>query len=111
MQDATTRHSSSYRDPSGFIFYHNGILYRQVNKVFKEDFDQFISGGLYDDLVARNFLISHEVIEDDLTGIDDWYKTLQPEVLPFISYPYEWCFDMWKDAALITLDIAREAIS
>ncbi|MFL5808785.1 MAG: class I SAM-dependent methyltransferase [Flavisolibacter sp.] len=111
MQDATTRHSSSYRDPSGFIFYHNGILYRQVNKVFKEDFDQFISGGLYDDLVARNFLVRHEVIEEDLTGIDDWYKTLQPEVLPFISYPYEWCFEMWKDAALITLDIAREAIS
>jgi hypothetical protein len=32
---------------------------------------------------------------------------LQPAFIPFISYPYEWCFDMWKDAALLTLDIAK----
>ena len=110
MQKATTRHSSSYRDPSGFIFYHNGILYRQVNKVFKKDFDLFISTGLCRHLIDLNLLVPHQVIEEDLTGLDDWYKTLQPEVLPFISYPYEWCFEMLKEAALLTLKLAEEAI-
>lgn len=104
------RHSSSYRDPSGFLFYHNDILYRQVNQSFKEDFDQFISGGLYQHLVDKKTLIPHKTINENLTGTKEWYQTLQPEPISFISYPYEWCFDMWKDAALLTLEIAKEAM-
>lgn len=106
-----TPQPSSYRDPSGFLFHHDGILYRQVNKSFQEDFELFVSGGLYEDLVSKKLLVRHETIEANLTGSHDWYKTLKPELIPFISYPYEWCFDMWKDAALTTLEAAREAMS
>lgn len=105
-----TRHSSSYRDPSGFLFYHNDVLYRQVSQSFKTDFDQFISGGLYQHLVGKKILIPHSMINENFTDSPDWYQTLQPEVIPFISYPYEWCFDMWKDAALGTLEAAKEAM-
>ncbi len=34
---------------------------------------------------------------------------LRPERVPFISYPYEWCFSQWKDAALTTLEIQQTA--
>jgi hypothetical protein len=27
---------SSFLDPSGFMFYHEGISYRQINPVYKE---------------------------------------------------------------------------
>jgi ribosomal protein L11 methylase PrmA len=103
-------HPSSYRDPSGFLFYKDGVLYRQVNKVFKTAFDKFINEGLYQHLVENNQCISHQLIDENLTGYADWYATLIPQKLPFISYPYEWCFDMLKDAALLTLRITREAI-
>ncbi|MEJ7611671.1 MAG: hypothetical protein WKF88_10880 [Ferruginibacter sp.] len=33
-----------------------------------------------------------------------------PAQMPFISYPYEWSFDMWRDAALVTLKIAIAAM-
>lgn len=105
------QHSSSFRDPSGFLFYKDGALYRQVNKSFQKDFDQFINGGLYQHLVGRKLLIAHEPIPGNLTGSPQWHATLRPEPIPFISYPYEWCFDMLKDAALVTLQAAREAIS
>ncbi|MFL5742717.1 MAG: hypothetical protein ACJ75B_21025 [Flavisolibacter sp.] len=105
-----SKHPSSYRDPSGFLFYYNGILYRQVNLVFKNDFDLFISGGLYQKLVEKNMLIAHQTLRENLTGSPDCYATLQPEFIPFISYPYEWCFDMLRDAALVTLEAAREAL-
>ena len=105
------QHSSSFRDPSGFLFYKDGVLYRQVNKSFQKDFDQFINGGLYQHLVGRKLLIAHEPIPGNLTGSPQWHATLRPEPIPFISYPYEWCFDMLKDAALVTLQAAREAIS
>jgi ribosomal protein L11 methylase PrmA len=35
---------------------------------------------------------------------------LEPEVIPFISYPYEWSFNQLKDAALVTLQIQKMAL-
>jgi|CXWL01.1.fsa_nt_gi ribosomal protein L11 methylase PrmA len=104
-------HPSSYRDPSGFIFKKDGVLYRQVNKTFREHFDFFITSGCYDRLVKKGMLIPHETVNENLTGDDDWYATLKPEKLQFISYPYEWSFDMLKDAALLTLNILKEAVA
>ncbi|HEU0112306.1 MAG TPA: class I SAM-dependent methyltransferase [Flavisolibacter sp.] len=104
------RHPSSYRDPSGFLFYHNSRLYRQVNRSFQKDFEQFISSGIYQHLIDKGLLIPHQQVDQNFTGTANWYTTLEPEVIPFISYPYEWCFAMLKDAALTTLEIAGEAI-
>lgn len=104
------RHPSSYRDPSGFIFSKDGTLYRQVNKIFSEHFDFFVHSGLYEKLVKAGKLIPHENISDNLTGDDQWYATLKPEPISFISYPYEWSFSMLKDAALLTLDLLKEAL-
>ncbi|MGZ5287375.1 MAG: hypothetical protein ACXWB9_09340, partial [Flavisolibacter sp.] len=106
-----SHHPSSYRDPSGFVFYKDGQLYRQVNQVFREDFEYFISSGLYSHLAEKTLLIPHKQILDNLTGSDKWYTTLQPEKVNWISYPYEWCFDMLKDAALTTIKIAKEAMN
>jgi ribosomal protein L11 methylase PrmA len=55
-------------------------------------------------------LVAHQVVNENLTGSADWLQTLQPEPLSFISYPYEWCFDMLKEAALTTLEVAAEAM-
>ena len=35
---------------------------------------------------------------------------LHHQRIPFISYPYEWCFSMLKDAARLTLDLLCEAL-
>lgn len=107
----TTKHPSSYRDPSGFLFYHNDTLYRQVNLFFKNDFEKFINGGLYQHLVNKGLLISHKTIHQNFTASSDWFLTLEPEAVSFISYPYEWCFDMLKDAALVTIQAAQEAMN
>ncbi|MFZ3171884.1 MAG: hypothetical protein WA118_07890 [Carboxydocellales bacterium] len=39
------------------------------------------------------------------------YKIIKPEVIPFISYPYEWCFSQLKQAALATLQIQKLAMN
>jgi 2-polyprenyl-3-methyl-5-hydroxy-6-metoxy-1,4-benzoquinol methylase len=107
---SVTRHPSSYRDPSGYIFYHNDILYRQVNKVYRDQYDLLNSSGLYKSLTEKNLLVPHREINENFTGSPDWSLTLQPEKILFISYPYEWCFNMLKDAALATIDVAEEAL-
>jgi hypothetical protein len=102
--------ASSYRDPSGFIFTRNGILFRQINLSFKENFDYFISSGCYSHLAKKGLLIQHADEPGNLTGTPDYYKTIRPEQIVHISYPYEWCFDMLKDAALLTLQLVKECL-
>jgi hypothetical protein len=103
-------HPASYRDPSGFLFYHEGRLYRQVNRSFGNAFEQFQANGLSQHLVEQKMLLPYTVINKNFTNSPEWFLTLQPEVVPFIAYPYEWCFDMLKDAAQTTLLAAQEAI-
>src|SRR5262249_25759179 len=35
---------------------------------------------------------------------------IQPQMIPFWSYPYEWCFSQMKDAALLTLQVQQIAL-
>lgn len=102
---------SSYRDPSGFIFEKDGVLYRQVNQSFREHYRHFIDSGCYTSFVKKGWLIPHKEIEQNLTGDADWFLTIQPERLSLVTYPGEWSFDMLRDAALLTLQLVKEAIS
>ncbi|HEX2606011.1 MAG TPA: hypothetical protein VHK91_01485 [Flavisolibacter sp.] len=111
MSSDFKKHKSSFRDPSGFVFIYQNVLYRQINQSYKDHYSHFISSGLYDKLVADNRLIGHEELQQNLSGDQAWSLTLKPEFIPFISYPYEWCFDMLKDAALTTLEVCLEALS
>ncbi len=103
-------HPASFKDPSGFVFKANGKFYRQVNQSYAADYNLLISSGLYEKLVSKKLLIPHTVVNENINQSPDWYKTLLPEQLPFISYPYEWSFDELKDAALLTLRIQKIAV-
>ncbi|MBI5858644.1 MAG: SAM-dependent methyltransferase [Sphingobacteriales bacterium] len=105
------QHPSSFRDPSGFVFEKDNVVYRQVNQVYKQHFDFFIGCGLYEKLVKEQLLIPHQQINENLTGSNDRYATLIPAPVEFISFPWEWSFDMLKDAALLTLRLMKEAIA
>ncbi len=101
----------SFRDPSGFLFFsRDGVLYRQVNRVYKPHYDALLSSGLYARLVGEGLLIPHEETDRPPARSDIAYKVLRPERLRFISYPYEWCFGQFKAAALATLTIQQRAL-
>lgn len=103
-------HPASYRDPSGFIFRSEGKTYRQVNLVYKEQYELLMTSGLYAELTSKGLLLPHQEVTENITGSDIRYKTLLPEQIPFISYPAEWSFGMLQDAALKTLQIQRIAL-
>ncbi len=102
--------SSSFRDPSGFLFRHEGKLYRQINRCYRNDYDLLLSSGLYAELVSKQLLIPHSAASLSLAQRPEAYAILEPEPVPFISYPYEWCFSQLKDAALTTLSIQLESL-
>ncbi len=109
--ETVNRLNASFRDPSGFVFSDQGVIFRQVNASYAQHYDQLMSSGLYEALVKKGWLIPHEeVAATEVEGSERAYKLLRPEPIPYISYPYEWCFSQLKDAALLTLKIAAQAL-
>lgn len=100
---------SSFRDPSGFVFYENEIVYRQINSIYKENYLVAKESGLHDELVKNDLLIPHVEV-DQLPVSSAGYAVIKPEKIDFISYPYEWSFSQLKDAALTTLAIQKLAL-
>lgn len=101
----------SFRDPSGFVFLKDGQIYRQINRSYQEDYDHLISSGLFKRLVEDGLLCSHNELSEVMYPCNQAYKVIKPEIIPFISYPHEWCFSQIKDAALATLKIQQVALN
>ena len=101
---------ASFRDPSGFLFSHGGVLYRQINRVYEHEYNRLLESGLYEKLVKARLLIPHVEVDQPPVQSKSAYKVIQPEHVPFISYPYEWSFSQLKEAALATLSIQRRAL-
>jgi ribosomal protein L11 methylase PrmA len=102
--------TASFRDPSGFLFYRNGSIYRQINTKYKENYDHLVNSGLYDTLIKSGLLIPHEPVDITPQESDDVYRVIKPQPINFISYPYEWCFTQFKMAALTTLEIQKKSL-
>lgn len=103
--------AGSFRDPAGFVFRRDGIVYRQVNKgTGAEALRRLEASDLYGELTGAGLLVPHEPASVEPPQPDLAYQVIRPEQIPFISYPYEWCFGQLKDAALATLDIQLRAL-
>jgi len=101
---------SSFRDPAGFIYKSpKGELFRQINPVGFDDFRALTDSSLYELLVKNRLLVAHNIVEDSskkATG----KIIIKPEMVRYISYPFEWSFSQLKDAALATLKIQKLAL-
>jgi len=106
----TPPHKASFRDPSGFLFTRDGVLYRQVNQSYAADYQKLVDSGLYAKLVKAGLLVPHIEVEMEAADPAMAFKILRPELVPFITYPYEWSFSQLKDAALATLSIQKRAL-
>lgn len=104
------RHSASFRDPSGFMYHRGDLLLRQVNKSYEPDFDLLKLSGLMNKLWEGQLMVRHEEADLSLAQTSGAVAVLQPELLPFISHPWEWPFSLLKQAALLTLNLQSLAL-
>ena len=99
---------ASFRDPAGFIYKNErGELLRQINHAGAEDFDMLLASGLYDALVEQDLLVSHRT----RPAYGQAHAVIQPAIIPFISYPFEWSFSQLQDAAQLTLTVQKLALT
>lgn len=108
MAQPTPEHDpSSFRDPSGFIFFDNDQVYRYIAPLYVKTYRELKDSGVYQELFEKELLVSHQEVHKKFPdGL-----VIQPEQIPFISYPYEWSFSQLKDAALLTLEIQKLCLS
>ena len=98
-------HSSSFRDPSGYIFIDEGLVSRVINPIYFKQYSALTNSGFFDKLFKPNLLIPHKELQSSESEI-----IIQPEQIPFITYPYEWSFNQYKEAALLTLKLQKFAL-
>jgi len=93
------RNDGSFRDPDGFVFEHDDILYRSLT----QDAAARLSShdAFYREASEQGLLVPFRT-ETNVSGFE---TVIRPTRLPLVTYPYEWSFEQLKDAALNTLDI------
>jgi len=101
---------ASFRDPVGFVFRRDGLLYRQVQPPAAADWAAYRSSGLHERLLADRLVIEFEEAPLETAARPGAIAVLRPRMLDFISHPYEWSFSQLKEAALLTLDIQSRAL-
>lgn len=96
----------SFRDPSGQVFLDNGRIVRTINSCYREHWQQAVDSGLLEYAVESGKMPS---FTERCATSGEW-KCLDVERIPFITYPYEWCFSQLRDAALLTLQLQHAAL-
>src|SRR5205809_124918 len=90
----TTIESGSFRDRNGRIFYSSGAVYRGISLRALEEWKALSSTKFFQPAVDAGKLISTvqvseaDIPERELGG--EWAAFLKHEMIPFVSYPYEW---------------------
>ena len=102
--------SGSFRDPYGHVMVLDGSDGRKILRVIHESYEPHWDRlqGLLPALVEAGLIPTATPIKSWVTGA---WKVFEQEEVPFITYPTEWSFDMYKDAALCTLKCQELALS
>ncbi|MBC2844823.1 class I SAM-dependent methyltransferase [Winogradskyella flava] len=103
--NAKNAHASSFRDPSGYIFVEDGKINRVINPIYFEQYKALRDSGFYQNLIKNDLLIAHKEISSSEDNV-----VIQAEKIPFITYPYEWSFNMYKEAALLILRLQKYSL-
>ncbi len=106
MTSKSDVHEASFRDPSGHLFYDGKTLKRRILPIYFKQYEALKENGVFDTLSRKGLLIPHKENQASAKEI-----ILTPEVIPFITNPYEWSFEQYKQAALLTLKIQKYALT
>lgn len=95
-----TFHPISGGDSSGRLFWWKGDLYRGISPAAAPMFRQLLADGLLEELSAARLTVPTELVDMQISDFD---LVLRHDVIEFPTYPFEWCIEMLRDAALSLL--------
>ena len=104
--DQIIKNQGSFKDPAGSIFEYNGRIIREVKKFGKTRYEFIKNSGILKDSIENGFLVKTREVSDlkNEKVFSNSEYLLEHDIIPFISYPYEWNFYQLQAAALHHLD-------
>ncbi len=90
------------RDDVGRVFWWKGRIFRAINKDKEKQTRELLNNGLIDELVKKNMI--PKTWETNFK-LNDYDLILEHEKIKRVIYPYEWSFEMLKDAAILVLKL------
>lgn len=103
----------SFRDRSAQVVRRaDGLVFRALKRSALEEWIWVSSRTFFQECMnAQQIVRTHLVDREECAASDTEYvATLQHERLPLITWPYEWCFSMLRDAALLQLDLMGRSL-
>jgi SAM-dependent methyltransferase len=101
----------SFRDPDSRVYVDGGRILRLLSGEGLADWRALSSSPLFAELVAEGSLVGTREVSAPVGSAMDAAAVLEHEVIPFVSYPYEWPWGMLRDAALLHLRLERRALA
>jgi SAM-dependent methyltransferase len=103
----------SFRDRESRVLIADGRVVRALSRGGLDDWRALVDSPLFAELTAEGKLVGTRELDAPLPR--DALHTeiagaLEHDIVPFVSYPYEWPFEMLLDAALLQLELVRRAI-
>jgi SAM-dependent methyltransferase len=115
MQTPTSRPDpGSFRDPLSRVYVDDAGVWRGLSKEALADYEALAASAFFTAALDRGDVIGTELVDDTAAHAavpDDWAAVLRHERIDVISYPYEWPFEMLRDAARLQLSLARGALA
>jgi len=103
----------SYRDRNGAVFYRGERVFRYLSPRALDNWRRLEQAPFFQKLSDEGRVVETHTVDPLAAGVDlgRWGGIVEHARIPFISYPYEWSFGMLKDAALLHLELMRQALA
>jgi SAM-dependent methyltransferase len=95
----------SYADPNGFVFFHQGGVYRAIRAGREGYYRALFEDGTAAECIERSGLAASEIVSGSIPDLNVRLLIRHKMIAP-ASHAPEWSPSMLKDAALMTLDLA-----
>ncbi len=90
-------------DPQGIVFLAEGRLYRAIHPHAESHVKSLFTSGLIEALNRANLIPRTTISDRHVDGMSN--LVLEHETISPVVYQNEWCFEMLRRAALVTLDV------
>ncbi len=105
--------SGSFRDRDARVFHHDQHVLRALSARGLANWEYVSSRNFWKDSIQNESIVeTHRAPEfDSLARSCGFVAALEHRRLPLLTWPWEWSFSMLKDAALLQLQLMKDALA
>lgn len=100
----------SFRDPTSRVFTDGDAVWRGLSADALADYQALSASSFFRAALERGDVVGTE-LTSDAAPAGDWAGVLRHDRIDVLSYPYEWPFEMLRDAARLQLSLTLDALA